>query len=145
MAISLEKKSAKLLHNSFADSARRVTLQHEAAALFCFSLVFYEKAKNFFAVFVAFFFFFFLLVYILGVSLDVFEASKDNWVLSSLKSAINASVASFDYFTLLLELDAIFNLIHNSQREEKTTSFPGSEFGLKDVGSFGQKIWARHP
>lgn len=40
VAISLEKESAKLLHNSFADSARRVILQHEATVLFSFSLVF---------------------------------------------------------------------------------------------------------
>ena len=47
-------------------------------------------------------------------------------MLSSLKRAINASVASSNHLTLLLELDAILDFIHNSQREEKTTSFPGS-------------------
>ena len=52
--------------------------------------------------------------------------NKDNWMLSSLESAINASVASSHHLTLLFELDAILDLIHNSEREEKTISFPGT-------------------
>ena len=47
-------------------------------------------------------------------------------MLPWLKRAINASVASSDHLTLVLELDAILDLIHNSQREEKVISFPGT-------------------